>query len=212
MGLLALRLGRSLRARLHRGARLRRRARLHHGAALTASVTASVLLGCAGLTTPARSPPTSTSRMARAQVTHEYSSASPPRHHASAAGVGNAIIVVRAFALAYINWSAPTLSADLHALAAASIGQARPAMQLAAANAAQDYELKRGGIANSGTVEAVAPMAGSRDRYVIVTHERTSAARSTAYQGLRPAWHITLATVAELAPGQWVVSGWQPQS
>ena len=33
-------------------------------------------------------------------------------------------------------------------------------MALAAAQTAGDYELQRGGIANSGTVEAVAPLAG----------------------------------------------------
>ena len=59
----------------------------------------------------------------------------------------------------------------------------------------QDYELQRGGIANSGTVEAVAPLPGRRDQYVVVTRERTTATDTTAYQGLRPAWHVALATV-----------------
>ena len=34
-------------------------------------------------------------------------------------------------------------------------------MQLAAAQTANDYELRRGGIANGGSVEAVAPLAGA---------------------------------------------------
>jgi hypothetical protein len=45
-----------------------------------------------------------------------------------------------------------------------------------------------------------------------VTREQTTATASTAYQGLRPAWHLTLATVAEVAAGRWVVSSWQPES
>jgi sarcosine oxidase gamma subunit len=97
-------------------------------------------------------------------------------------------------------------------LAAGSVGQARSAMQLAAAQTANDYELQRGGIANHGTVEAVAPLRGSGDRYVVVTRETTTAALSSAYQGLRPAWHVAVATVSALGPGRWVVSGWQPES
>jgi hypothetical protein len=46
----------------------------------------------------------------------------------------------------------------------------------------------------------------------VVTLESTSATNTTAYQGLRPAWHVSLATVAELAGGRWVLSGWQPEN
>ena len=97
-------------------------------------------------------------------------------------------------------------------LASESVGQARSAMQLAAAQTAQDYELQRGGIANSGTVEAVAPLFGRRGQYVVVTRELTTATATTAYQGLRPAWHVAIAAVVQLRPGQWVVSRWQPES
>ena len=61
-------------------------------------------------------------------------------------------------------------------------------------------------------MEAVAALGGSASRYVVVTRERTTAALSNEYQGLRPAWHVTVAAVTELAPGRWVVSGWQPES
>jgi ABC-type uncharacterized transport system ATPase subunit len=98
------------------------------------------------------------------------------------------------------------------ALAVRSIGQARAATQLAAAQTADDYELKRGGIANNGTVEAVAPLSAGHGQYVVVTRELTTATSTTAYQGLQPAWHVAIATVSEVAPGWWVVSGWQPQS
>ena len=101
---------------------------------------------------------------------------------------------------------------DMRALAARSTGQARSAMQLAAAQTANDYELQRGGIANSGTVEAIAPLVGQREQYAVVTREQTIATSTSAYQGLRPAWHVAVATVAQLDPGRWVLSGWQPEN
>ena len=119
---------------------------------------------------------------------------------------------MRVFARAYINWTADSVGRDMSALAAASIGQARSALQLAAAQTAGDYELKRGGIANSGAVEAVAPLPGSRNEYVVVTRESTTAKANAAYQGLRPAWHVAIATVARLPSRGWVISGWHPES
>jgi hypothetical protein len=177
-----------------------------------AAALASVALGgCSGL---GRTPATTTSpstRVAGAQKTHEYVSGPPPRQRADRSSA-SAVRAIEAFATAYINWGASTVAADMRGLAAASVGQARSAMALAAATTAGDYELRRGGIANSGTVEAVAPLAGSRGEYVVVTRELTSATNSAAYQGLRPAWHITVATVVEAGAGQWVVSGWRPES
>lgn len=149
--------------------------------------------------------------MARAQATHEYPSPPPPRQHAIGARRSPRQAVAD-FATAYINWSASTVAADMLALAARSIGSARATAQLAAGETAADYELKRGGIANRGTVEAIAPLRGSPDSYVVVTRELTTATASTAYEGLQPAWHVALATVAELAPNRWVVSGWEPVS
>ena len=151
------------------------------------------------------------SKLQQAQATHEYPASSNPSQRPDRTG-NSPLQVLRAFANAYINWSAQTIAIHMRALADASIGQARSAMQLAAVNAAQDYELQRGGIANSGAVEAVAPLRGSSDRYVVITRELTTATATSAYQGLRPEWHVTVATVSELGPGQWVVSGWQPES
>lgn len=145
-----------------------------------------------------------------ARATHEYPSPKPPRETVTSASA-TAVEAVRAFAHAYINWSADTVAADMRVLAARSVGQARSALELAAAQTASDYELQRGGIANSGTVEAIAPLPGARDRYVVVTRESTTATNTTAYQGLRPAWHVALATVARIG-SSWVVSGWQPES
>jgi hypothetical protein len=167
-------------------------------------------LGCAGCAGhAARHAP---SPVTAADATHEYPSPPPPRQTAGG-GTEAPAQAVRAFATAYTNWNAQTVSDDMRSLAARSVGQARAAMMLVAAQTAADYELRRGGISNSGTVEAVAPLAGKgRDQYVAVTLESTTATNTTAYQGLRPAWHVALATVTEQRPGQWVVSGWQPEN
>jgi hypothetical protein len=150
----------------------------------------------------------SRSKLAIAQATHEYPSPAPRQ---SAPGSLNAVEAITLFATAYINWDAGDVAADMRALASASIGQARSAMQLAAAQTAGDYELKRGGIANRGTVEAVAPLNGQRDQFAVVTREATTATATNVYQGLRPEWHVTIASVQRMAPGQWVISGWQPE-
>jgi hypothetical protein len=130
----------------------------------------------------------------------------------AAGATSTAAGAVRAFATAYINWTARSVARDMASLAARSVGQARSAMTLAAAETADDYELRRGGIANQGAVKAVAPLPGKPDQYVVVTLESTSATNTTAYQGLLPAWHVALATVTEQQPGQWVLSGWQPEN
>jgi len=199
--------------------------------ALVVAAASVSLLGCSGLAPPPSTTATSTTatsatatsatatsatatattRVAQAQRTHEYVSGPPPRQRADRSSA-SAVRAIETFAMAYINWRASTVAADMRALAAASVGQARSAMALAAATTAGDYELRRGGIANTGTVEAVALLSGSHDEYVVVTREQTSATNTAAYQGLRPAWHITLATVVEAAAGQWVLSGWQPES
>jgi len=167
--------------------------------ALIPSVFVLALTGCSDLTPPAS---TTTNEMAPSR----------PLTQRTTGGRASAEQAIRRFATAYINWNAQTIAADMRALAAESIGQARSAAQLAAADTAQDYELRNAGIANSGTVEAIAPLSSQRDRYAVVTLERTTATNTTSYQGLRPAWHVALATVTELAPGRWVLSGWQPES
>jgi hypothetical protein len=122
------------------------------------------------------------------------------------------VLVIEAFATAYINWTAQSVAPTMRALTRITVGQARSEVSLTAAQTAQDYELKRGGIANSGVVEAIAPVLGRRDQYAVVTRERTTATNTTAYQGLRPAWHLALATVTQLPGGQWVISSWQPEN
>ncbi len=172
---------------------------------------AAALSGCAPLAIHTAPPRPTAQAQAQAQATHEYPGPPPPSQRVAGAAT-SPTAAIEAFATTYINWTALTVVAQLQTLATQSIGQARSAMTLAAAQTKGDYELQRGGVRNSGTVEAVAPVIGRRDQYVVVTREQTSATNATAYQGLDPAWHLTLATVAEVAAGEWVVSGWQPES
>jgi hypothetical protein len=179
---------------------------------VTAGIACALALaGCVNLTTPPPSATRPTSKLAQAQANHEYPSPPPPRQSAAGASA-TALQAIHAFATAYINWTAASVTADMRALAAQSIGQARSITLLTAAETAQDYELQRGGIANSGTVEAIGPLLSSGDRYIVVTLERTTATNTSAYQGLRPDWHLAIATVSQLGSDRWVLSGWQPES
>ncbi len=188
------------------------RARARASAASAAAWACALVLaaGCGASHTSANTT-VRPSAVAQADATHEYPSRPPPRQTAARAAP-SAVQAIRTFATAYINWNAQTVSARMRALATESVGQASAAMALAAAETADDYELRRGGIANSGTVEAVAPLSGHDNEYVVVTRESTSASSTAAYQGLAPAWHLALATVLELRPGRWVLSGWQPEN
>jgi hypothetical protein len=185
--------------------------------ALLALLAAIPLAGCSSLGSTQSHSSAVPSKLTQAQATHEYPSPpspspSPAPAQAAAGGSASPSRAVGNFAGAFINWTADTVAVRMRVLASESVGQARSSMQLAAAQTAQDYELQRGGIANSGTVEAVAPLAGRRDQYVVVTRELTTATATPAYQGLRPAWHVAIAAVVQLRPGRWVVSRWQPES
>jgi len=179
--------------------------------AAAAVVIALVCAGCGGAGGAHHPKPPRPSPLAEAEATHEYPSPPPEPQTATDASPAPAN-AIRRFATAYINWNAQTVARDMRALAHECVGQARSAMELAAAGTAGDYELQRGGIANHGTVEAVAPLPGRRDQYVVVTLESTTATNTTAYDGLQPAWHVALAAVTEQRPGQWVLNRWQPES
>ena len=189
------------------------------GAALALAVTTGMAVAGCGLgSAPTGAPRTgtttgaaaTTAKVRHAETTHEYPSPAPAPEAVSGAAP-SPVQAVRAFAGEYVNWTADTVAARMTALAAGSVGQARSAMQLAAAQTAHDYELQQGGIANAGTIEAIAPLDGARNRYVVVTRELTTAANTDAYQGLRPAWHVAIADVTQVAPGRWAVSRWQPE-
>jgi hypothetical protein len=120
-------------------------------------------------------------------------------------------VAVRAFVARYINWDGADVRSRLRMLEHASVGQARSAMALEAAQTGADPELVQAGVINSGTVEAVAPLRGGAGRFVAVTRESTTATRSAAYDGLAPAWHVAIVTVTRRGHG-WVVSGFAPES
>jgi hypothetical protein len=179
-------------------------------AALAAVCAALAVSGCAPLEIHASS--RRPAPLARAQATHEYPAAPAPAPSVADGGATSPLAAIQAFATTYINWNAGTIATQLRALAADSVGQARSAMMLAAAQTADDYELQHGGVQNSGTVEAVAPLVGQANQYVVVTREQTSATNTSAYAGLAPSWHLTLATVVEVSRGRWALNGWQPES
>lgn len=178
---------------------------------IPALIAAAALTGCSALdpSTPQRT--MTRSKLAQAQATHEYASPPTPAQTANT-GPGGPLTAIRRFAGRYINWQADTVTQRMRSLAAQSVGQARSEMELAAAHTAGDYELQRGGIANRGTVEAIAPLSGHAGQYVVVTREQTTATATSAYDGLRPGWHLALATVVQLPTGHWALSRWQPES
>jgi hypothetical protein len=148
--------------------------------------------------------------VARADRTHEVPTPAPREQVAG--GWRSPTQAVYVFATQYINWDSDDVSARLRALARVSIGQARSAVSAAASETASDRELKQGQIANSGVVEAIAPVIGQRDQYAVATRERTTASGTDAYQGIAPEWHLAVATVTRLEGGLWVLSDWQPEN
>jgi hypothetical protein len=148
--------------------------------------------------------------VAQAQRTHEIPTPAPADK--APGGWRSPVQAVQVFAQWYVNWTADTVATHLHVLAQVAIGQARSAMTLAAGQVGHDSTIALGGIANSGTVEAIAPVTGERNVYAVVTRERTTATNTKAYQGLRPAWHVTLATVTKVFARLWTISGWQPEN
>jgi hypothetical protein len=148
--------------------------------------------------------------VAQAQRTHEIPTPAPAEK--ALGGWHSPVQAVQVFAQWYVNWTASTVATHLHVLAQAAIGQARSAMALAAGQVGHDSSIAMGGIANSGTVEAIAPVTGENNVYAVVTRERTTAAHTNAYQGLQPAWHVTLATVTRVFGHLWTISGWQPET
>jgi hypothetical protein len=179
---------------------------------------ALALGGCADLATTHVRTAAISAELRRAQATHELRSPAPRQH---APGSASPVQAIRQFAQRYVNWNAADVAARMRALARASVGQARSEMTLTAAQVQADHTLDQAGIANHGTVEAVARVR-RHGLFVVVTREWTTARYTTAYRGLAPAWHVTLATVARVSgvggrgrgrrPRRWVVRVWQPQS
>ncbi|MFZ0387080.1 MAG: hypothetical protein WAL22_15545 [Solirubrobacteraceae bacterium] len=199
-------------------------------AALVAAALATGLVGCSlGGTGPTQStrssaaaaaavdPATSAgdgssvaSVVARADRTHEVPT--PAGRESVVGGWRNPTDAVYVFATQYINWNSQDVSTRMRALASVSVGQARSAVSAAASETASDDELRQGQVANTGVVEAIAPVIGHRYEYAVATREQTTASGTDAYQGIAPQWHLAVATVTRLAGGLWVLSDWQPEN
>jgi hypothetical protein len=109
-----------------------------------------------------------------------------------------------------INWTAKTVARVQQQLAAISIGQARAQALQAAASYERDSTLQASGVANTGTVIAIAPGQGpATDWWVVVTRESTTGKGD--YAGLPATDHVTNAQVEHTRNG-FVVSAWSPQS
>jgi len=165
-------------------------------------------------TTPAPKTTTTDAGVTQAQRTGEYPTGtdSVPEPPPATGGLGDSpTATLERFAHLYVNWTATTVADQLDRLARASTGQAAQDLAEAAARTRGDYELRRGGVFNRGTVRTIAADRGHPDRYVVVTLESTGA-KSRDYEGLKPAYHVTLAQVKRAADGSWTVSSWQPQN
>jgi predicted small lipoprotein YifL len=113
------------------------------------------------------------------------------------------------YAMAYINWTAETVTQVQRRLAAISVGSARAQALQAAASYSRDTTLLRSHVANSGTVIAIARGQGTvAGDWVVVTRETTTGQGD--YQGLPAELHITCAELTHTKTG-WVVSTWSPQ-
>lgn len=115
---------------------------------------------------------------------------------------------LEAFAARYVNWDSHTLAQDQRALAAMAVGQARLAERQALAATGSDSTLARAHVFNRGTVVAVAPDSQRPGWWVVITREQTGG--SQEYEGLAPAYHVTLAQLARVRGG-FAVERWSPQ-
>lgn len=171
---------------------------------------ASVAL--AGCTNPdASSSPASSTRTASPQNAGEPPAPAPPSPAAQApAGVQpTPTLALTAFARRYTNWTYRTLSADQRSLAAISVGAARLAERQAAVSSQGDTTIARGHIYNRGQLVSIARDLARAGWWVIVTREQTGG--DTQYEGLAAAYHVTIATLANVTGG-YAVEQWLPQS
>jgi hypothetical protein len=179
-------------------------------AAVFTGLLALALTGC-GITDPYAATHRTSSRVSNPQAgLPDADGPSPPLVSMTpgAAAISPQAALARYAALS-VNWSAATLPADQRQLASLSTGQARA--QAAAESEHPPPTLARYAVSSSGTVVAIAEGRGiERGRWAVVTVERTNG--YGPYQGLPATSHVTWATVARVAGGRWVVSGWYPGS
>lgn len=181
----------------------------HQPTALAAALAVALATGC-GLEDPLNQPPPPRAQPPAAspnEVTVPTSTG--PSRSALAAATPTQAQAIERFGRLYINWTSTTLVDRQRELAAISIGEASSMQRRAAARTPADHELRQSKIANTGRIVALAPIRPARAGvWIVVTHERTTGERT--WDGLAPAYHVTIATVRQLKTG-WVVSQWRPQ-
>jgi hypothetical protein len=180
------------------------------GAAILATALVLVLTGC-GIHDPYTSTQrtSSTVRNQEARVPDADGPSAPPAGATPRAAAVSPQAALARFAALSVNWTAGSLSADERQLASLSTGQAR-AQALAESNHPAPA-VARYAVSNAGSVVAIAEGRGTeRGRWAVVTVEQTIG--YGPYQGLPATSHVTWATVARVAGGGWVVSGWYPGS
>jgi hypothetical protein len=182
------------------------------GAAILATALALVLTACAihdPYATTRRSSSTVTSSSHSAGVPADDGPSPPDVNGTPVAAASSPQAALAHYAVLYVNWTAATLTADQRMLASLSTGQARA--QALAEGMHPSPTVARYAVSNSGLVVAIAEGRGiERGRWAVVTDERTNG--YGPYQGLPATSHVTWATVARVAGGGWVVSGWYPGS
>lgn len=167
------------------------------------------LSGCTNPDTPSAT--TGAAPTSSPQNAGELPAPPPPSSSAQAPAEVQATpaAAVEAFARLYVNWTYRTLAGNQRRLAAMSVGPARLAERQAVAASRADTTIVRGHIYNSGQIVSVAPERSHTATWVLVTHEQTGG--SSEYEGLRAAYHVTLAKLAHIPQG-YVIESWLPQS
>lgn len=198
---------------------------MHHRVApslLLPAFAAVALAGC-GISDPytARQPSTSTSSsppaatVTNAEPAPERGGTIPAGARAAQSSTSTGAAqptpqaALQRYARLYVNWTATTVAAVQHELAATSVGQARAQALQAAASYARDQTLAQSGVANSGQLVAISPSITTPGQWVLVTSEQTTGKGD--YSGLPPTLHVIYGQVIRTPKG-WVVSEWAPQN
>ena len=111
----------------------------------------------------------------------------------------------RAFALAYLNWTATTVARRYRALSREAIGQARQELLQTAASAGTDPQPVGTRVANRGTVSGVIEQPGGW--MLVVSHERLTPGGGQT----EPPRHRVYRVHAAPQAGGFVVDHWQGQ-
>ena len=178
------------------------------GAAILATALVLVLTGC-GIHDPYAATQHSAGAMRNQKASVPDADGPSPPSMTAMSGVAapSPQAALARYAGLFVNWTAGTLAADQRALASLSTGQARA--QALAEGMHPSPTVARYAVSNAGSVVAIAEGRGTeRGRWAVVTVEQTNG--QGPYQGLPATSHVAWATVARVAGGGWVVSGWYP--